>query len=69
VRHTTEGAQAQAMQMGERARRAAQQKAGAMGHDLMEKMQSKIPAGLSNRMGHHEINLDGETAHSNGTLT
>jgi hypothetical protein len=73
VRHTTDTAQAQAMHLGERARRAAQEKAGAMGHDLMEKMQNKlpgkIPAGISNRMGHREINLDAESVPSNGTMT
>lgn len=69
VRHTTDTAQAQAMHLGERARRAAQEKAGAMGHDLMEKMQRKIPAGLSNRVSNQEINLDAESLHSNGMMT
>ena len=69
VRNTAEGAQAQAMQIGERARRAAAQKAESMSHDLIEKVQSKIPAGISSRIGHREINLDGEAAHANGTMT
>jgi hypothetical protein len=61
VKHTTERVQAQAAQLSTQARRAVQEKAGAVGHDLAGK--------VSGRFGHHEINLDGERNYANGTMT
>jgi len=69
LKHTTESVQAQATQLGNTARRAAQAKADSIKHDLVDKMNAKIPAGISSRFGHHTIDLDGESSYSNGTMT
>ncbi|MGH3627069.1 MAG: hypothetical protein ACRDRL_06455 [Sciscionella sp.] len=69
VKHTTESMQAQATQLGTTARRAAQAKADSIRHDLVDKVNAKIPAGISGRFGHHTIDLDGESTYTNGTMT
>jgi hypothetical protein len=68
VKHTTEAVQSQAMQLRNQATRKMQERAGAMGHDLREKVVSRLPGGLSDRFAHHTINLDGAPAYAdNGT--
>jgi hypothetical protein len=61
VKHTADRVQAQAMQLSGQARRAVQEKAGAMGHDLA----GKVTGRFSNR----EIDLDVERSYSNGSMT
>jgi len=67
VRHTADAVQAQATQLGGQAKRAMQDKAGAVGHDLIDKVASKLPDGVSSRLGHRTIDLDAESARANGS--
>jgi len=69
VKHTTESMQSQVSQLGINARRAAHAKADLIKHDLVDKVNAKIPAGISSRFGHHTIDLDRESTYSNGTMT
>lgn len=70
VKHTADAMQAQAAQFGTQARRMMQEKAGAMGHDLYEKVTSKLPAGMSSRFGHHTIDLSHDGMHADsGVMT
>ena len=69
VQHTAATVQAQAAQLGTQARRAAQGKAGAVSHDLIEKVTAKLPAGVAGRFGHRTIDLDAETMYANGSMT
>ena len=73
VKHTTEAMQAQASQFGAQARRAAQHRAGAMGHELVDKVSAKVstkvPTAWSNRLGHRTIDLDAEPTRPNGAMT
>ena len=61
VKHTTGLVQAQAAQLSTQARRAVQDRAGLVGHDLANK--------VMNRFGHHEIDLDAEHTYANGSMT
>ena len=61
VQQATDKVQAQAVELGARARRVAQDKAGSVGHDLVGKVTS--------RFGSHEIDLDADHTYANGTMT
>jgi len=74
VKHTADAVQAQAAQFGTQARRAVQEKAGTVGHDLYEKVTSKLPHGVSSRFTHHTVDLNpeqryAEPTYSDGSLT
>lgn len=62
VKHTTEAMQSQATQLRSQATRKMQERAGAMSHDLREKVISRLPGGLSDRLGHHTIDLEEHAA-------
>jgi hypothetical protein len=70
VKHTTEAMQSQATQLRAQATRKMQERAGAMGHDLREKVVNRLPGGLTERFAHHTIDLDGHDAYAdNGIAT
>jgi hypothetical protein len=69
VQHTAATVQTQAAALSSQARRAAQTKAGAVGHDLLDKVTARLPVGVSARFGHHTIDLDAETSKANGSMT
>lgn len=69
VKHTTEAMQSQATQLRAQATRKMQERAGAMGHDLREKVVSRLPGGLSDRLAHHTIDLDGAPTYANGSAS
>jgi hypothetical protein len=69
VKRATDLVSAQAMQLTNQARQSMQVKAGAVGHDLMEKMGSKVGGRMGQRFGHHEIDLDAEHSYANGSMT
>jgi hypothetical protein len=74
VKHTADAVQAQATQLGMQARKAMQEKAGTVGHDLYEKVTSKLPSGMSSRFAHHTIDLNpeqryAEPTYSDGSMT
>jgi hypothetical protein len=70
VKHTTEAVQSQATQLRAQATRKMQERAGAMSHELREKVVSRLPGGLSDRFSHHTIDLGAQSeqpAYSSGT--
>jgi hypothetical protein len=58
VQHTADAVQTQATNLGAQARQAVQQRAGSMSHDLMDKVTSKLPSGVSSKI-RHTVHLDG----------
>jgi hypothetical protein len=68
VKQTAGAVQAQAEQLGNQARRAMQEKAGTVGHDLIEKVTSKLPGGMSGRFAHHDVDLEADAVHTDGSL-
>ena len=70
VQRTAGKMQAQAAQLGTQARRVMQEKTGSMSHDLADKVSARLPGPLSHmvsdRFGHHTVDLTGETASTNG---
>jgi hypothetical protein len=69
VKHTTDAMQSQATQLRAQASRKMQERAGAMSHELREKVVSRLPGGLSDRFAHRTINLDGPPAYADGMST
>ena len=69
VKRATDLVSAQAVHLTNQARQSMQLKAGAVGHDLMEKMGNKVGGRVGHRFGHHEINLDAEHSYANGSMT
>jgi hypothetical protein len=67
VQHTAESMQAQAAQLTAQARRMMQEKAGSMSQDLIDKVTSKLPEGVTKRFAHHTIDLDSSATYANGS--
>ena len=66
VKHTTEAMQTQATKLRTQANRKMQERAGAMSHDLREKVVNRLPSGLSDRFAHHTIDLEPQGAQQSG---
>ena len=67
VKHTADAVQAQAVHLGNQAKRAMQEKAGTIGHDMMEKMSQRLPSSM--RFTHHTVDLDAATTRPDGVMT
>lgn len=67
VKHTTGAVQAQAAQLGNQAKRAMQEKAGSLSHDMIEKVNHRLPSGM--RLTHHRVDLDAATTRGDGVMT
>jgi len=64
VKHTTEVMQTQATQLRTQATRKMQERAGAMSHELRDKVVSRLPGGLSDRFAHRTIDLESQPAYA-----
>ena len=58
-----------AAQLRAQATRKMQERAGAVSHDLREKMVSRLPGGLSDRFAHHTIDLDSQHAYADNGMS